>query len=240
MDASGGASPSNPSHVGTGFAGAAHTNNQSNKRPGEQSSGLFVDPAIGYDAAMATSLFYPTPLVTAKQFLEMEFGSDVKAELDNGVIRMMAGGTAAHARVQGNVFAFLRQRLRGSGCRVYNSDMAVNTHEFAIRYPDVAVYCREGVRPEDDGLKAFNSPAVIFEVLSAGTARTDLRVKLEEYKALPSVETIVFVDVVKERVRVLQRRETDLWSDLSATHPHDVELPSLGITIPHTEIFARD
>ena len=189
---------------------------------------------------MATPVFYPPPLLTAKQFLEMDFGSDLKAELDNGVTRMMAGGTEAHACTQGNMFAFLRQRLRGSGCRVYNSDMAVETHDFAIRYPDVAVYCREGCRPEDDNLKAFRSPVVIFEVLSAGTARTDLRVKLEEYKALPSVETIVFVDVVHERVRVLQRRETDLWSDLSATRPHDVELPSLGVTIPHTEIFARD
>lgn len=189
---------------------------------------------------MATSVFYPPPLLTAKQFLEMDFGSDVKAELDNGVIRMMAGGTAAHARVQGNVFAFLRQRLRGSGCRVFNSDMAVKTHENAIRYPDVAVYCREGGRPEEDDLKAFESPAVIFEVLSAGTARTDLRVKLEEYKALASVETIVFVDAVTERVRVLQRRDADLWSDLNATQAHDVELPLLGLTIPHGEIFSRD
>lgn len=189
---------------------------------------------------MATSLFYPPPLLTATQFLEMDFGSGVKAELDNGVIRMMAGGTAAHARIQRNLLTFLDQRLRGSGCRVYNSDMAVKTHDLAIRYPDVAVYCQEGGRLQDDDLKAFNSPAVIFEVLSAGTARTDLRVKLEEYKALPSVETIVFVDAVTERVRVVQRQDTDLWSDYSATQVHDVALPSLRLTIPHNDIFARD
>lgn len=189
---------------------------------------------------MATSVFYPPPLLTAERFLEMDFGSDTKAELDNGVVRMMAGGTEAHSRVAGNLGAFLHPRLRGSGCRVYNSDMAVRTHDLAIRYPDVAVYCQEGGRPEDDRLKAFQRPAVIFEVLSAGTARTDLRIKLEEYKALPSVETIVFVDSVTERVRVLQRQGPELWSDLTATHAHDVELPSLGLTIPHTEIFARD
>lgn len=45
---------------------------------------------------MATSLVYP--LLTAEDFLEIDFG-ELKAELDNGVIHMMAGGTARHARV---------------------------------------------------------------------------------------------------------------------------------------------
>ena len=58
----------------------------------------------------------------------------------------------------------------------------------------MTVYCgREG--PEHDKAKSADDPRVIFEVLSAGTARTDLTVKLAEYKALPSVDAIVFVDV---------------------------------------------
>ncbi len=189
---------------------------------------------------MATQLYYPEPLLTAEQFLAIEFGPDVKAELDNGVIRMMAGGTSVHARVQGNVFAFLRARLRGSGCMPYNSDMAVRTHGKSIRYPDVAVYCTEGGKSEDDMLKAFERPSVIFEILSNGTARTDLKVKLAEYRALPSVDTIVFVDAISERVRVVQRTAANAWSDVEATSPMDVALPSLNLTIPHAEIFARD
>ena len=49
---------------------------------------------------MATHPDYP--LLTAKEFLEIDFG-ERKAELDNGVIRMMAGGTARHAEVQANL-----------------------------------------------------------------------------------------------------------------------------------------
>lgn len=60
-----------------------------------------------------------TDLVTTEQFLRMDFGPDKKAELDHGVVRMMAGGTAAHARVQANVLALLRAALRGTGCRPY-------------------------------------------------------------------------------------------------------------------------
>lgn len=62
---------------------------------------------------MATQVHYP--LLTAEEFLQIDFG-DRKAELDNGVIRMMAGGTGRHAQVQGNIFVALRSRLRGSGC----------------------------------------------------------------------------------------------------------------------------
>jgi hypothetical protein len=45
---------------------------------------------------MSTQPIYP--LLTAKEFLEFDFG-DLKAELDNGVIRMMAGGRSATLRL---------------------------------------------------------------------------------------------------------------------------------------------
>lgn len=186
--------------------------------------------------AMATSPVYP--LLTAEEFLEIDFG-DKKAELDNGVIRMMAGGTARHARVQFNILLALGTRLRGTGCTPYNADMATRTHDYSIRYPDVTVFCgHDG--PEDDGAKAFADPRVLFEVLSAGTSRTDLRVKLPEYKALASVDTIVFVDLATERLRVVQRTAARRWDDDEHDEPFDLPLPALGLTLPHDAIFARD
>lgn len=185
---------------------------------------------------MATLPEYP--LLSAEEFLEIDFG-DRKAELDNGVIRMMAGGTARHARVQLNLLVALSTRLRGSGCTAYNSDMAAQTREKSIRYPDVSVYCGRNDR-ENDELKAFDDPRVVIEILSAGTARTDLRVKLEEYRALQSVDTIVFVDIAVERLRIVQRTGPNGWSDVGHGDPVELPLPALGITIPHEEIFTRD
>ena len=184
---------------------------------------------------MATHLVYP--LLTAEAFLQIDFG-DQNAELDNGVIRMMAEGTARHARVQGNIFLALALRLRGSGCTPYNSDMAVRTRPDSIRYPDVSVFCGHDGESDDDAI-AFDDPRAVFEVLSDGTARTDLRVKLDEYRALPSVNTIVFVDIANERVRVVQRTGPGGWVDNSYDDPTEVAIPTLGITIPHDEIFAR-
>ncbi|MBN2972350.1 Uma2 family endonuclease [Roseomonas aeriglobus] len=185
---------------------------------------------------MATQTVYP--LLTAREFLEIDFG-DRKAELDNGVIRMMAGGTVRHAMVQGNIFAWLRLHLRGSGCRPYGSDMATQTHDLSVRYPDVSVFCGER-DPLADTYRAFDDPKIIVEILSASTARTDLRVKLPEYMALPSVDTIVFVDIASERLRIVQRTGPHGWNDVQYDGPIDLILPSLDLTIPHDEIFARD
>ncbi|GGA41190.1 Uma2 family endonuclease [Sphingomonas psychrolutea] len=185
---------------------------------------------------MATQIVYP--LLTAEEFLEIDFG-DRKAELDNGVIRMMAGGTARHARVQGNIYVALANRLRGSGCTPYNSDMAARTRDRSVRYPDVSVYCGRD-EAKDDEKKAFDDPRAVFEVLSAGTARTDLGVKLDEYKALQTVDTIVFVDIATEGLRIVQRTGPKGWTDTTYDMPIDVILPSLNLSIPHTEIFARD
>ena len=117
--------------------------------------------------------------------------------------------------------------------------MATQTHDRSIRYPDASVFCDQGERRSDNA-KAFDDPRVLFEILSASTARTDLRTKLDEYKELASVDTIVFVDIADERLRIVQRTEAHGWSDISHQTPVDVVIPSLSLTIPHDEIFARD
>lgn len=185
---------------------------------------------------MATQFDYP--LVTVEQFLKMDFG-EWKAELDNGVIRPMAGGRRRHARVQSNLIIALGRKLRGSGCAAYGSDMATRTGERSIRYPDVSVFCGHEDRDDDDETWS-DDPRIVFEILSAGTSRTDLRVKLPEYQALGSVDTIVFIDIKAERLRIVQRTAPASWSDVSYQVPTDLNLPALDIVIAHDEIFARD
>lgn len=76
--------------------------------------------------------------VAVEDFLAMDFGG-ARAELDDGVILMMAGGSEVQSRVAGNIFAYLRVALRGTGCRPYNSDFATQTGERTVRLPDVSV-----------------------------------------------------------------------------------------------------
>jgi hypothetical protein len=52
--------------------------------------------------------------ISVREFLEMVFG-DARAELDDGIIYMMAGGSEQHARITANILIFLGPRLHGSG-----------------------------------------------------------------------------------------------------------------------------
>ncbi len=176
-------------------------------------------------------------LLTAEEFLRIDFGPDMKAELDNGIIRMMAGGTRAHAQVQTNLVVAAASVLRGSGCRPYGSDMAVRTHDMSVRYPDMTIDCGAPDDRSDDLI--LSDPRVIFEVLSPSTRDSDLRIKKDEYRAMPSVDTIAFIDADTEALSVHQRIGGE-WTEVPFSTTLDLAIPSLAIIIPRAEIFARD
>ncbi|MES2444367.1 MAG: Uma2 family endonuclease [Pseudomonadota bacterium] len=178
--------------------------------------------------------------ITADEFLEMDFGTDKKFELDNGVIYMMTGGTEAHAWVQLNVLTWLRNKLRGTGCRPYGSDMALRISGIDIRYPDIAIYCDQPPRDELSQFKLLDNPTAIIEVLSPSTTTFDQGTKLDEYQALPSVKTIAFIDPVNELCRTMERLSERGWQDQMFSGERGIPVPTLGFVIPHDEIFARD
>lgn len=190
---------------------------------------------------MASRLSLSDPrLLTVDEFLGIDFGPDLKAELDNGVVRMMAGGTRAHDRVAMNLIVELGLRLRGSPCRPSGSDMGIRTHDMSLRYPDVSIVCdRDG--EDDDGVREIENPTAIIEVLSPSTMELDHKVKLPEYKRIGSVETIAYVDPDREHMTVWQRtgRDPDSWSETVHTRHADLKLPSLDLLVPAAEIFRR-
>lgn len=182
---------------------------------------------------------HPEPhLITAEQFLQIDFGSDIKAELDNGIVRMMAGGTAAHARVQSNLMLAFGLALRGSGCRPYGPDMGLRTHGQSVRHPDLSVYYGKD-SSLFDAAKAFDDPVVVVEVLSPSTQLSDQGPKLGEYRALPSVQTIMLIDPDAEEVQVITRTGPQSWTDTIMGYDSDVAIPHLDMSLRHAEIFAR-
>lgn len=178
--------------------------------------------------------------ITADEFLAMDFGTDKRFELEDGVIVMMAGGTEPHAWVQGNILTWLRPRLKGTGCRPYGPDMAVRVSDTDVRYPDVSIYCDQPPREELTEATTLRDPAVVIEVLSPSTTMLDQGGKLEEYKMLPTVRTIAFVDPVNQMCRTIERQSTGGWLDHIFSGTSGIAIPSLNLVIPHDEIFAGD
>ena len=116
------------------------------------------------------------------EYLHLEEHSDLKHEYLDGEVYAMAGASDRHVTIAGNLFAVLRSHLRGSGCRVYMSDMKAKI-ETANRffYPDVMVTC-------DDRDKSTSNykqyPCSIVEVLSDSTEAFDRGDKFSDYQQL--------------------------------------------------------
>jgi Uma2 family endonuclease len=178
--------------------------------------------------------------ITVEQFLAIVWDdSDAKAELDNGVIRMMGGGSGAHARVQRNVLTALANKLKGKGCSPYGSDTGLRTLDHSLRYPDVAVYCgRDG--PANDRLLAFDDPKLIAEILSPSTRQRGIESKLPEYRSLPGLRHILYIDPEAETVRLFTRTGPRAWNEAEFSGGEVIDLAEFGLTLNWSDIFGRD
>jgi Uma2 family endonuclease len=102
--------------------------------------------------------------ISPEEYLEGEELSQIKHEYINGQIYAMAGASDAHVTIAGNLFALLRNHVRGSGCRVYMADMKAYIETANIfYYPDVMVTC-DGRDRAFPNYKKY--PCLIVEVLS--------------------------------------------------------------------------
>lgn len=94
--------------------------------------------------------------------------------------------------------------------------------------------------PENARKKLLGDPQVIFEVLSPSTFSYDQKIKLAEYCALAGTHEVILVDPDEERIHLVQRTPAGAWIADWLAPGDDLTIPSLGVTIPRTKIFARD
>ena len=67
--------------------------------------------------------------ISPEDYLEAEKVRPIKHEYRQGEIYAVAGASKAHVIITGNVFALLRNHLRGSGCMPYMADMKVRNEK---------------------------------------------------------------------------------------------------------------
>ena len=147
--------------------------------------------------------------LTPEEYLQLEAARDIKHEYINGKIRPVSDVDDVHVTIAGNIFALLLSHLRGSGCRVYISDMKVRIeNKNRFYYPDVLVTCEDRDR-ENSTFKKF--PSLIIEVLSNSTEACDRGDKFADYQSLPSLQEYVLVNTKKARIECFRRTKEDLW-----------------------------
>ncbi|MFH7242359.1 MAG: Uma2 family endonuclease [Spirulina sp.] len=152
--------------------------------------------------------------VSPEDYLAAEADRPIKHEYRDGDVYAMAGGTDAHNQIAGNLYTFLRNHLRGSGCRTYFADVKARIEALnRFYYPDVMVTCDE----RDTALSTYKQhPCLIVEVLSESTEAFDRGNKFADYRHLDSLEEYVLISQTRQQVEVFRRNEEGLW----VLHPY--------------------
>jgi len=178
--------------------------------------------------------FERTPTMSVEDYFELEENNpDIRYEYLDGYVYMMSGGSANHAMISGNIYAILKSLLRGSPCRVYNSDMKVRVSEQRYFLPDVTVTCD----PRDRGTADFiQSPRLVVEVLSPSTEVRDRGRKLQCYLACPCIEQYLLVDARSMRIETY-RKEQKKWIYEAFEADEEIELAALGIRFPIADAY---
>jgi Uma2 family endonuclease len=152
-----------------------------------------------------------SPHFSPAEYLQIEEQSPIKHEYVDGQIYAMVGVSGAHNLIAGNLITLLRNHLRGSGCRVYFSDMKVRIESRnRFFYPDLLVTCDS--RDSDQEAPYYKCfPSLIVEILSTSTEAFDRGDKFEDYQALESLQEYVLINSKRQAVQCFRRNSTGLW-----------------------------
>ena len=173
--------------------------------------------------------------ISVDEYLSGEQSSDIRHEYDNGYVVAMVGASRAHNLITLSLASTIRQKLKGTPCRTYASDMKVRiqTKENDLfYYPDVMVSCDQSPLSEYYEEK----PTLIIEVLSPSTETRDRLEKLAAYTRISTLKE--YFTVAQDRVEV--RRYALVDSEVVMTLYQDgdaVEFSSIGLSIPVKEIY---
>jgi Uma2 family endonuclease len=174
--------------------------------------------------------------LTVEEYLKFEEESPIKHEYIDGEVYAMSGTTDTHNTIAGNLFTLIRNRLRGTNCRVYFADVKAQIEKRnRFYYPDLLVTCNPQDR-ETPTYKRF--PKLIVEVLSNSTEAFDRGDKFNDYQTLDSLEEYVIVNTKHQRVEIFRRNDNGLWLLQTYTPKEQTfTLQSINLTASFLELY---
>ena len=166
----------------------------------------------------------PKQYYTEAEYLAFDEASQTKHEYRHGQIIPFggwerdvygdivgtAGGTAEHGDIACNAIAALKVRLKGTPCKIGNSDVRL-PRAGRYSYPDVSVTCGPRAFSPPQSRSTVANPQVIIEVLSESTADEDRGEKFREYIEIESLRQYVLVTRDRPRVETFHRNADGGW-----------------------------
>jgi Uma2 family endonuclease len=177
-----------------------------------------------------------TPPLSVTDYLALEQTSSVKHEYVAGLIYAQAGTTRRHNLIAGNIFAKLREAVRGTPCRVLMADVKLRLDigsDPLFYYPDIMVSCG----PEPENPLYEDAPCLIAQVTSPSSDSIDRREKLLHYKQLTSVKTYLIVAQDAHRVTRFDRDAQGRWWEAEVTDEGSIPLACPELTLTVADIY---
>ena len=165
---------------------------------------------------------------------------EVRFELIDGVIHMMAPPAQAHQEVSGELHLQLANFLKSKPCKVLYSPFGVRlnakTGDNTILEPDLLVVCDMS---KLDGKSCNGAPDMVIEIMSPSTSKKDKTIKFNKYLQA-GVRELWYVDPADKTVSVYILKDGEYVArayDNTETVPVHV-LEGCMINLP--EVFPQD
>lgn len=180
------------------------------------------------------------------EYEAIEESSPLKHEYYNGSVFAMAGASLRHNRITRNVVSALQNKLRGSSCEAFGSDLRIRTPGGLWTYPDAVVVCGPLEIDKQGRIETVLNPRLLVEVLSTSTKDYDKNDKFALYREITSLCEYLLIEqdsLVVERYTLgphSDRTKKRSWRMRRFTAPTDsVELVSLSVSLSLSEIYEQ-
>jgi|SRR5215213_379259 len=180
----------------------------------------------------------PKHKYSLEEYFQIERDSEERFEFWDGNVWLMAGASSEHERIVSNAIFHLRTVLE-RGCSVFGSNLKVKVPAYSpYRYPDLSVYCGEGVYETMDGLDVLTNPQMLVEVLSPSTEAFDRGEKFTYYKSIESFTEYLLVATNRPFVTQFIKQAENEWIQREAIGlTGKLFLETFGVEILLSEIY---
>ncbi len=176
--------------------------------------------------------------MTLDEFFAWDSGDDLRYELIDGVVVAMTSPRNAHGKISIKLGRRIDEALDARPSCSAESEVGIvsPTRRSTFYQADLAVSCTPQV---DEGHEMID-PLLIVEILSPSTEDKDRKVKLVDYRQIPSVREVLLVDCTRPYCELHRRTEEDQWLvqlvvDLKAS----ITLESIGAELTLADIYAN-
>ena len=178
--------------------------------------------------------------LSPEEYLEIERKAEDKSEYYKGEMFAMSGVSRRHDRIVVPLTILIGQHLKGKRCETFSANMRVlATPSGLYTYPDLSVACDE---PQfaDAHVDTLTNPTLLVEVLSPSTENYDRGKKAKLYRAIPSLQELLFIAQDSYEVELYRRQPDGTWSLIEARGLESaIALTSIGYTLSLRELYER-